>query len=247
MTQLIFQYFSDIHLEFYNKNKFFDIKKSADILFIAGDIGIPTSSNYVNFLEQMSSKFEKVFFTTGNHEYYKSSNMNNIDNICREIYRQMPQQNIHFLQNDVYNLTDNINIFGGTFWTNIPNNESQYISSAISDYKYITNFTTDKSNELHKIAVEKLENCINNTNKKWIVMSHHMPLLKLIAPRYKVYNKINCAFASDINIANHPNILTWIYGHTHQPSINEKFICNPIGYPNENIHINFNKIHTINI
>ena len=35
----------------------------------------------------------------------------------------------------------------------------------------------------------------------------------------------------------------WIYGHTHTPSnikINSiPFLCNPIGYPNENCKLNF--------
>ena len=38
-------------------------------------------------------------------------------------------------------------------------------------------------------------------------------------------------------------IKCWIYGHTHTPSnviINGiPFLCNPIGYPNENVNLNF--------
>ena len=40
-------------------------------------------------------------------------------------------------------------------------------------------------------------------------------------------------------------IKCWIYGHTHTPSTNIihgiHFICNPIGYPNENKNIDFSK------
>ena len=46
------------------------------------------------------------------------------------------------------------------------------------------------------------------------------------------------------------NIKCWIYGHTHTPSnviINEiPFLCNPIGYPNENVNVNFQKNIEIN-
>ena len=37
-------------------------------------------------------------------------------------------------------------------------------------------------------------------------------------------------------------IQCWIYGHTHTPSKNTiheiPFLCNPIGYPNENKNVN---------
>jgi len=44
---------------------------------------------------------------------------------------------------------------------------------------------------------------------------------------------------------------SWIYGHTHTPSnviINEiSFLCNPIGYPNENSILNFQKSFIIGV
>jgi len=44
-------------------------------------------------------------------------------------------------------------------------------------------------------------------------------------------------------------IKCWIYGHTHTPSdtiIHQiPFLCNPIGYPNENKYLNFQKNITI--
>ena len=43
----------------------------------------------------------------------------------------------------------------------------------------------------------------------------------------------------------------WIYGHTHTRSnviINEiPFLCNPIGYPNENTFLDFQNTFTIGI
>jgi hypothetical protein len=44
-------------------------------------------------------------------------------------------------------------------------------------------------------------------------------------------------------------IKCWVYGHTHTPSniiINGiPFLCNPIGYPNENEILNFEKTFII--
>jgi len=48
---------------------------------------------------------------------------------------------------------------------------------------------------------------------------------------------------------NRNKIKCWIYGHTHTPSnltINSiPFLCNPIGYPNENVKIDLGKTITI--
>jgi len=59
---------------------------------------------------------------------------------------------------------------------------------------------------------------------------------------YHIHN----AFCSDLDElieSNKDNIKCWIYGHTHLPSINKihgiPFLCNPIGYPNENKKIDF--------
>ena len=49
-------------------------------------------------------------------------------------------------------------------------------------------------------------------------------------------------------------IQCWIYGHTHTPSINTihqiPFLCNPIGYPNENYNLYFqlpNIVHELRL
>jgi hypothetical protein len=52
---------------------------------------------------------------------------------------------------------------------------------------------------------------------------------------------------------NRHKIKCWVYGHTHTPTPtphnvlinNIPFLCNPIGYPNQNEKINFQKIITI--
>ena len=44
-------------------------------------------------------------------------------------------------------------------------------------------------------------------------------------------------------------IKCWIYGHTHTPSFKiiegTPFLCNPIGYPNENLNSDFQKTFSI--
>jgi len=55
----------------------------------------------------------------------------------------------------------------------------------------------------------------------------------------------------DLIETNGNKIKYWIYGHTHTPSnifINEiPFLCNPIGYPNENSNLDFQKSFIISV
>jgi predicted phosphohydrolase len=245
MVKYKIQYFSDTHLEFYNENnnkmkRMFEIKrKDADILLLAGDIGYPSRPSYTHFLTMMSPHFEKVFVISGNHEYYKSNmEMTKVDQLCRHICSSLPQQNVHFLQNEEYQLSPLISVYGTTLWTNIHNDKATSICNIINDYKYIDNLTHKVSNDLHNNAVKKLTDCIINKehNQKVIVMTHHMPSFNLIDTCYKapMYTDINCAFATDIPIRNDPRIVAWVYGHTHKSRHDGKFYCNPIGYPGEN-------------
>jgi DNA repair exonuclease SbcCD nuclease subunit len=243
-----FQYFSDIHLEFYNDNiakinrlfvkKLEDCHNKPNILLLAGDIGKPSNKSYHSFLNSISPLYDKIFITTGNHEYYKMiyHTTFELDERCRDICRSLPHDNVIFLQNETYNITDTLSIFSGTFWSHIPTSKHNDIMSSINDYRLIPNFSPSLSSLLHDESVSILNNnIINNEDMKWIVMSHHLPSFHLIDNKYRSYNTdMNYAFASNISISNHPNILAWVYGHTHSPNKEGKYYCNPIGYPNEN-------------
>jgi len=247
MVKYKFQYFSDIHLEFYNENvnkinRMFDIKdKDADILLLAGDIGYPSKPSYSFFLSMMSPHFEKIFVIPGNHEYYKANlPIPKVDNLCRQVCSSLPQQNVEFLQNEEYKLSSRISVYGTTLWSHINHENANAVCNIINDYKYVQDFTPQVSNSLHNEANTKLTDFIINKehDQKVIVMTHHMPSFDFIDTCYKtpIYKDINCAFATDIPIRNDPRIVAWVYGHTHKPRQDGKFYCNPIGYPGENKH-----------
>ena len=81
-----------------------------------------------------------------------------------------------------------------------------------------------------------------------------MPLYSLINIKYKSPRMIpyNQWFYCDLDYLmeiHNDKIKYWFYGHTHTPEdtiINGiHFLCNPIGYPNENEKVNFQKTITI--
>lgn len=256
-----FQYFSDVHLEFLNSidsiNKFV-IKPCAPYLIMAGDIDIicnPIRRKYSKFLEKLSSMFQYIFIVSGNREYYRSIGkkghtvkqwMDKIDDDIKIICQKFP--NVIFLQNESFNIPNtNLMIFGSTFWSYIMPEEEQCIKQIVSDYKYIPHFTSRISRELFNQSIECLDKVLKeNPDKKFVVISHHLPSYELIHPRYRGCS-FNSAFASSTLNAHNNNIVAWVAGHTHCPIEIGKFHVNPIGYPYENAFNDFNKVFTINI
>lgn len=93
-------------------------------------------------------------------------------------------------------------------------------------------------------------------NENCVVITHHVPSNSLIDIKYKTqnmlpYNQWFYCNMDELIETNRNKIKCWIYGHTHTPSnviINGiPFLCNPIGYPNENANLNFLSTITIGV
>jgi hypothetical protein len=89
----------------------------------------------------------------------------------------------------------------------------------------------------HKKSLDYINHVVGeNSDKKYIVVSHHCPSKKSIHPKYAHDTIMNAAFASDLDdfIAYRPQIKLWTHGHTHEPfdyTIGEtRVVCNPRGY-----------------
>jgi predicted phosphohydrolase len=247
------RYFSDLHLEFIKPNKvqkFINkIPKGNDdeICIIAGDIGNPCKYHYQIFMEFISINFKKSFVIAGNHEYYnKTKNIQETNDFLSNYFLKF--NNISYLNNE-YEIYENYCFIGTTLWSNISN--SLY---KINDIYEIPKFDINQYNELNIRSIDFLNEAIQN-NTNCIIITHHVPSLSLIDIKYKTEELIpyNQWFYSDLDnfITIHENkIKCWIYGHTHTPAYNIlhdiPFICNPIGYPNENKDLNFQKICDIN-
>jgi predicted phosphohydrolase len=245
--KLKLRYFSDLHLEFIKPNKMDLFLKQIpsgmdEICILAGDIGNPYQPNYDTFINFISQNFKKAFIISGNHEYYNKTKTIEETNIFMKNYFQN-FNNISFLNNN-YEIYNNYCFIGTTLWSKIINPNYE-----INDIYSIPNFNYVKYNELNQICVEFLENTLKH-NENCVIISHHMPSETLIDIKYKTKQMLpyNQWFYSDmdnlIEINKH-KIKCWIYGHTHTPSkmiINDiPFLCNSIGYPNENLKNDFNK------
>jgi len=243
--KLKIRYLSDLHLEFinsYNIEQF--IKKIPsgidEICILAGDIGNPYEINYNIFMEFISKNFKKTFVISGNHEYYnKTKKIEETNDFLKDYFNKF--NNISFLNNS-YELYDGYCFIGTTLWSKITNPVNK-----INDVYQIPNFDYIEYNKLNMLSVNFLEDALQN-NENVIVITHHVPSYSLIDIKYKTtqmnpYNQWFYCNMDELIEKNKNKIKCWIYGHTHTPSniiINEiPFLCNPIGYPNENKNINF--------
>lgn len=255
------KYISDIHLEFYDISKLskilHKINADTDICVLAGDIGNPFHSIYEQFLIGMNEKFKHVILIHGNHEYYQSAKQirKNIGKTIEETIEKTESivsklENVHFLNNSYVDITsdeEKYRFVGSTLWSKISDP-----FNLINDSDMITNYNIDMINSMFDENVKFIEETIENSeNMKVIVVTHHLPSLKLINPKYlnSVMSDLNQNFASDCDVLVRDPIVCWIYGHTHEAidlEINGiPLLANPIGYPGENAVVDFNKTITI--
>ena len=245
------RYFSDLHLEFIKPNKIEQFIKKIpsgfdEICILAGDIGNPYQTNYDIFMNFISINFKKTFYITGNHEYYnKTKSIDEINDFLKDYFKQF--NNISFL-NNTFEIYENFCFIGTTLWSKVINPNYE-----INDINCILNFDYREYNRLNKICVEFLLDTIQN-NENCIIITHHLPSCSLIDVKYKnlkmmPYNQWFYCNMDNFIETYQSKIKYWIYGHTHTPSNIFKngidFLCNPIGYPNENSILDFFKSFTI--
>jgi predicted phosphodiesterase len=225
-----FRLLSDLHLEFRTKEvssivsnvKKFNESDKADYLILAGDI---TNNKHldslVKFIKALHEDYIKIFYILGNHELYFTNSDNTV-----EMYRNLVKDFVVFLENETYDL-GKISIAGTTLWSNVSLNDYYMLN----DKNFISH---DKILETHNKSKEFIKNL--PTDKKYIIITHHMPHKSLIDKKYRKYS--STGFASNLDELFKEHILYWCYGHTHTPNrsvINGiNFLCNPLGYPGEN-------------
>lgn len=216
----LLKFISDLHLErregiiTFTKNHY---NKS---LIIPGDIGSPLKQNYWDFMDYVSDNFEKVYFTTGNHEYWNNNKItiNQIDNLIED--KIVNYNNVYFLNNKVIH-HDEYEIIGTILWSypklNIKNS---------FDFKYIH---YDEFNNLNPLIMRELyienmlwlTNKINENNNDKIVVTHYLPSYDFCMKHHK-YLMARSLFASSLDYLIKPPVKYWLFGHTHDNFMRKK-------------------------
>jgi len=248
--KLSIQIYSDIHIETWNKLP--EIPVNAKYLFLAGDICTQTHPIFYSFFDYCSSKWEKVFYTPGNHEFYVKHK--NYNEMCFEYKYKINERykNIFYLDNESVPLDDEINVYGTTFWTIPPFTDTNESKMFINDYNWISYYNKNKNKVVNldthyvrNIANESFNNLqkyLNNTAKKTIIMTHFPPLRSgTFYPKYLTERKKRDLYFSwpddTLDKLKLKNIPLWISGHTHMShdfnKYNVRFISNQLGYKSE--------------
>lgn len=244
------QYASDLHLEFGVNTKWLKLNPiipAADVLVLAGDIGYIGDDNFFKhpFWDWASTNFGKVIVIPGNHEFYKSFDINELhDGWTLEI-----RPNIKAYYNCIVHLTEEVDLIASTLWSWIPAEEAYLSEHFVSDFRRIRNgqfrLTADRFNEEHQRCREFIERClIESKTKHIIVATHHVPSFALIADEFKS-SSINGVFTVELgDLIAGSDIDYWIYGHSHRnidKTIgNTLCVSNQLGYVFQNEHLSFN-------
>jgi predicted phosphodiesterase len=218
--QKTIQVISDVHTEFgLSPEKFRKLLVKADITVLAGDI-VNHAFKLKEYLEVAKEFSPNIIFICGNHEYYKKSTDAEYRQVCLEV------PGVHFIQRDRV-CVEGIWFTGATLWSNI----SDFAGSIMNDPFDVI--------EIRAKHMEDLGWLEENIEEGDVVVTHHLPSLKLIHDKYK-NSPFNSGFATDLDdLIDESKPKIWIAGHTHFPfdlmhNETTRLVVNPVGYPGEN-------------
>jgi predicted phosphodiesterase len=212
---------SDIHLDEIESDLTFlqVVEPKAPVLCLAGDIGNPFSTRYVQFLQDCATHFEHVVVVAGNHEFYNPNSMTQtierIELLCGQY------ANVHFLEKKHVDIKG-LRFVGTTLWSHIPKTHLQIARDQMNDYKWVAGggLTPETTNSLHEACRSWLQDQMNEAQTgnatRLVVVSHHAPTMKgTSAPRYDTDDLRFCYRSQMEHIVGRSCNVTWICGHTH--------------------------------
>lgn len=195
--------------------------EGVDALVIAGDMGEQQNIDFA--LDLMCEKFPLVIAISGNHNYW-GSNKETVEEF--EKVRSERHKNYEYLEDRVLEIQGK-RILGCTLWYR---QASEKLSRDWPDFHYIDGFYRWYK-EKNKQSREFLE---NNIQEGDVVITHHLPSPKCVAPQFKG-DPCNVFFVcnmEDVIAKTKPSL--WIFGHTHtafdKTIYDTRLVCNPYGY-----------------
>lgn len=254
MQNLIVDLGSDLHLHFggFDKLKIEDISsEDATVCILAGDIfevaelkkKNNTSKNVRNFLGDLNSRYEKIFWVLGNHEHYDNDFRHTAKNL-KDRLKEFGFDNFVVLDKETY-IHNGFEFFGATMWTSMRQSNPIVMNMAqqfMNDYdeiwtnreykeKLLPEHTCAEYMRTHK---ELRYFASKETENQKVVITHMAPSQQSISPYYKTSATNDLYYEELSNLIYGSNIHAWFHGHIHDPviyAIGETLVqSNPRGY-----------------
>ena len=239
----------------------FSALKDQEFVIICGDI----SGNPINVKRWVNENISRGVFVEGNHLGYEKSGQYQID-FKQGAQRWLGSQfdgssGIKYLENNIH-IVDDIVFVGCTLYTDFnlynPTGDKkrqtsfmQTIQSGLNDFRHvmcevdgnIQRVTAYDYLVWHNESIAYIEKiCQEYPDKKIVIISHHAPSKKSIAPQYQygMESRYNAGYASNLEwlIKKYKNIKLFCHGHVHCDNSYKigqcRVISHPFGYHNEN-------------
>lgn len=227
------QVLSDLHFEFdRDGGEVFAraVPLAGDVLILGGDlIPLREAATVRRAFSWFCDRVPHVIFVPGNHEYYRSRPVD-ADALLAACAQEIP--NLHVLNPGVATI-DGTRFVGATLWFPDTPDEVLYRSS-LNDFRLITGFVP----WVHDTHMKHLTFLRTHVRPGDIVVTHHLPHPRSIAPQY-AGSELNRFFVAEdaAGLVERSGARLWVHGHTHVACdyvIGEtRVVCNPRGYPGE--------------
>lgn len=134
------QYASDLHLEFYENSRWLKdnpIIPVGEVLVLAGDIGYLGDDNYClhPFWDWCADSFRQTIVIPGNHELYKSFDINEF----HEGWQLEIRPNVKACYNCMVPLSADIDLIASTLWAKIHLWDEYQTERGVTDFHRIRN------------------------------------------------------------------------------------------------------------
>ena len=196
-----------------------------------------------DFLSRCSFQFPHVIYIAGNHEFYHGRWVASLQHL-RDECAKFP--NVYFLENDI-KVIGEVSFIGSTLWTDCNKADPltlHALTDMMNDYRVIRNdelgFTKLRpahTMHRHHQTMSYLKAVLPDLkDKKVVFVGHHTPSHQSIHEMYRGDYLMNGGYHSDLSefILDHPQIVLWTHGHTHEPMDymigTTRVVCNPRGY-----------------
>lgn len=236
---------SDLHFEFHKDSGRSFVQSlpsdGVDVCILAGDI--TSGLLMVRSMDLFCKKYRHVIYVLGNHDYF-SHPREEIHGWAKIAVRN--HSNLYWLDKSAVEI-EGQRFIGAPMWFK-DDPVGHFYKRDMADFEFIPNFTK----WIYKENAKTLKYLKANVTADDVVVTHHLPSLKSISPRF-TNSPLNyffvCPEAEEVIHVKQPKL--WVHGHTHDSRDytigTTRVICNPFGYARkeENPDFDFNRIVTV--